>query len=42
MNKKLILAAAAALVCAAVSAQESKGHIQWYGFIRNYAAVDSR
>ena len=42
MNKKFILAAAAALVGVAVSAQESKGSIKWYGFIRNYAAVDSR
>ena len=40
--KKLILASAAALLSVAAMAGGKDGKIQLYGFIRTYAAYDSR
>ena len=42
MKKLIVFAAALALVPAVLSAQETASHFKLYGFIRNYAFVDSR
>lgn len=44
MNCKRIVIAVSALslLGTAAMAQESKPQLKWYGFIRNYAAVDTR
>ncbi len=40
--RKIVIASALSLLSVAAMAQESKPQLKWYGFVRNYAAVDTR